>query len=93
MAHVDRPRRDALVANIKSLPAAVTGTEGFDRAIVTRGGVALKDVDPRTLQSRLAAGLFFAGELMDLDGPCGGYNLTWAFSSGHLAGLSAGDKP
>ena len=93
MAHVDRPRRDALVANIKSLPAAVTGTEGFDRAIVTRGGVALKEVDPRTLQSRLAAGLFFAGELMDLDGPCGGYNLTWAFSSGHLAGLSAGDKP
>jgi predicted flavoprotein YhiN len=93
MAHVDRSRRDALVANIKSLPAAVTGTEGFDRAIVTRGGVVLKEVDPRTLQSRLAAGLFFAGELLDLDGPCGGYNLTWAFSSGHLAGLSAAEKP
>lgn len=89
VAHIDRSRRDAIVRNIKSLPVAVSGTEGFERAIVTRGGVSLKEVDPRTLESRRIAGLHFAGELLDLDGPCGGYNLTWAFASGHLAGLSA----
>jgi hypothetical protein len=57
--------------------------------MVTRGGVSLDEVDPRTLQSRLVTGLFFAGELLDVDGPCGGFNLQWAFSSGRLAGASA----
>jgi predicted flavoprotein YhiN len=54
--------------------------------MVTRGGVALNEVDPQTLASRIVRGLFFAGEVLDLDGPCGGYNLTWAFASGRLAG-------
>ena len=54
--------------------------------MVTRGGVSLKKVDPETLGSRLLPGLYFAGEVLDLDGPCGGYNLQWAFSSGALAG-------
>jgi len=57
--------------------------------MVTRGGVCLKEVDARTMESRLAKGLFFAGEVLDVDGPCGGFNLQWAFSSGRLAGLSA----
>jgi hypothetical protein len=70
---------------------AATGSAGFDRAMVTRGGVALKQVDPKTLESRLVVGLHFAGEVLDLDGPCGGYNLQWAFSSGRLAG-SAGSR-
>jgi predicted flavoprotein YhiN len=89
MANIGRVRRNLIVEHVKSLPATVTRTEGFDKAIVTRGGVELKQVDPRTLASRLVAGLHFAGELLDLDGPCGGYNLQWAFSSGNLAGRSA----
>ena len=84
-----RAARRALAAALAAARLEVTGTEGFERAMVTRGGVALKDVDPATLQSRRLAGLFFAGELLDLDGPCGGFNLQWAFSSGHLAGRAA----
>ena len=74
---------------LRRLPLTVVATEGLDRAMVTRGGVGLRQVDPHSLQSRLVKGLFFAGELLDLDGPCGGYNLQWAFSSGFLAGKSA----
>jgi len=82
-------QRRNVAAAIVGLPLTVTATEGFDQAVVTRGGVALKEVDPRTLQSRLRSGLFFAGEVLDLDGPCGGYNLQWAFASGALAGCAA----
>ncbi|MBN1556247.1 MAG: aminoacetone oxidase family FAD-binding enzyme [Phycisphaerae bacterium] len=67
----------------------VTATEGFEAAFVTRGGVRLRDVNPETLQSRLQPGLFLAGELLNLDGPTGGYNLRWAFASGLHAGQSA----
>lgn len=84
-----REQRRSLAGLLADAPVSVTGTEGFDRAMVTRGGVPLKEVDPRTLESRLAPGLFFAGEVLDLDGPCGGFNLQWAFSSGVLAGRSA----
>ena len=52
----------------------------------TRGGVSLKEINPKTMQSKLVDGLYFCGEVMDLDGPCGGYNLQWSFSSGYLAG-------
>jgi len=67
-------------------PIEVRGTEGFDRAMVTRGGVQLGQVDPSTLESRLLPSLYFCGEVLDLDGPCGGYNLQWAFASGWRAG-------
>jgi predicted flavoprotein YhiN len=83
-----RPARAALERLLTALPLTVTATAGFARAMVTRGGVALKQVDPRTLASRLVAGLHFAGEVLDLDGPCGGYNLQWCMSSGWLAGTS-----
>ncbi|HRU05206.1 MAG TPA: NAD(P)/FAD-dependent oxidoreductase [Candidatus Brocadiia bacterium] len=89
LAELDSARRDALARLLAETPVTITATAGFAAAIVTRGGVALKDVNPETLESRLAAGLFFAGEALDLDGPCGGYNLQWAFSSGWLAGASA----
>ena len=78
-----------LVEHLTELPLHVTATEGFGKAMVTRGGVALKEIHPETLESRLVPGLYFAGEVVDLDGPCGGYNLQWAFSSGLLAGRSA----
>ena len=80
--------RDRLTELLTALPLTVTGTEGWDRAMVTRGGVNLKEVDPRTLRSKRLAGLALAGELLDLDGPSGGFNLQWAFSSGYLAGKS-----
>lgn len=64
----------------------VKGTEGFDSAQVTAGGLRTAEFDPRTLESRLVPGLFVCGELLDVDGDCGGYNLQWAWSSGRLAG-------
>jgi predicted Rossmann fold flavoprotein len=88
-AYIDRAQRAALAAILAETPFTIRATEGFERAMVTRGGVELKQVDPRTLASRLLPGLFFAGEILDIDGPCGGFNLQWAFSSGHLAGLTA----
>jgi predicted flavoprotein YhiN len=62
------------------------GHDGFKSAMITRGGVSLKEIDPKTMQSRLIKGLYFCGEIIDIDGPCGGYNLQWSFSSGYLAG-------
>jgi len=87
-AQVSRPARCALADLLTALPLTVTATEGWDRAMVTRGGVALKEVAPQTLASRRLPGLAFAGEILDLDAPSGGFNLQWAFSSGHLAGSS-----
>jgi predicted Rossmann fold flavoprotein len=84
--------KTALLANMTKLQLNIIGTEGWDKAMVTKGGVALKKVNPDTLESRLITGLYFAGEILDLNGPCGGYNLQWAFSSGYLAGLSAGQE-
>jgi len=86
---VSQEDRRRLANALASLPLTIVGTEGFERAMVTRGGVDLREVDPRTLASRLVGGLFLAGEVLDLAGPCGGYNLQWAFSSGWLAGPSA----
>ena len=65
---------------------SVIGHDGFDKAMVTRGGVSLKEIDPKTMQSKLILGLYFCGEVVNLDGPCGGFNLQWSFSSGYLAG-------
>ncbi|MFH1267728.1 MAG: NAD(P)/FAD-dependent oxidoreductase, partial [Planctomycetota bacterium] len=61
---------------------------GFEKAEVTAGGVSLNEIDSRTMQSKRVPGLFMAGELLDLDGPIGGYNLQAAFSTGYLAGES-----
>ncbi len=82
-------QRERLAAHLAGWPLTIVATEGFDHAMVTRGGVSLREIDPHTLASRLVRGLYFAGEIVDLDGPCGGFNLQWAFSSGWLAGLSA----
>jgi predicted Rossmann fold flavoprotein len=81
------PRKAAaLIEQIRNCVLTVCATEGFNKAMATRGGVSLKEVCPDTLESRCLPGLFLAGEVLDLDGPCGGFNLQWAFSSGHLAG-------
>jgi predicted Rossmann fold flavoprotein len=87
-AALSKEDRTRLVATAKHLQIPVTGTLGFKKAEVTAGGVALDDVDSRTMQSRLVPGLFIAGEVLDLDGPIGGYNFQAAWSTGWLAGLS-----
>ena len=80
----DDLRRIARQATHFALP--FTGTCGVDQAQVTAGGLDTSEFDPRTLQSRLVPGLYACGELLDIDGDCGGYNLQWAWSSGRLAG-------
>ncbi|HZZ29075.1 MAG TPA: NAD(P)/FAD-dependent oxidoreductase [Pirellulales bacterium] len=80
--------RAALLRALKQLPISVTGTRGFAKAEVTAGGVRLDEIDSSTLESKLVPGLYFAGEVLDLDGPIGGYNFQAAFSTGWLAGMS-----
>ena len=80
--------KQALCGALSAFPLVVTGTQGFANAQVTRGGVSLADVDPSTMASRLFDGLHIIGELLDVDGPCGGYNLHFAFA-GALAAAKA----
>jgi len=80
--------RDHLIRLLVTTPLTIVGHDGFDKAMITRGGIRLKEVHPKTLESKKIDGLYFAGEVLDLDGPCGGYNLQWAFASGVLAGSS-----
>ena len=76
---------------LKSFQVRINYTKGWGDAQVTRGGIRLDELDPDTMQSRLVPGLFFCGEVADVDGPCGGYNLQWAWSSGYLGGISAAE--
>jgi predicted Rossmann fold flavoprotein len=87
-AELSKKGRADLVAALKQMRIPLTGTRGFAKAEVTAGGVALSEIDSRTLQSKLVPGLYFAGEILDLDGPIGGYNFQAAFSTGYLAGQS-----
>ena len=80
--------RTRLVRNVKRCAIPVSGTLGFKKAEVTAGGVSLEEVDSRTMQSKLVPGIYLAGEVLDLDGPIGGYNFQAAFSTGWLAGGS-----
>lgn len=81
--------RRRLIALMKSLPVSISGAEPIAKATVTRGGVSLSEIEPETMESKLQPGLFFAGEVIDVDGPCGGYNLQMCWSTGALAGHSA----
>lgn len=80
---------DKLPERLKHWPFHITDYKGFDRAVVTAGGVSLKEIVPKTMASRLRPGLYFCGEVLDLDGDTGGYNLQIAFSTGSLAGINA----
>ena len=78
--------KEKLIQLLAWTPLTVNGHDGFRLAMITRGGISLKEIDPKTMQSKLVNGLYFCGEVMNLDGPCGGYNLQWSFASGFLAG-------
>lgn len=86
---ITREQRAAIAKNLKALPLPVTGMRPIEEAIVTRGGVEVREVNPGTMMSKLAPGLFFAGEVLDVDAHTGGFNLQIAFSTGALAGRSA----
>ena len=82
-------QRERLVSFLKALPLAVRGRRPVGEAVITRGGVSVKEVNPGTMESKLVRGLYFAGELLDVDAHTGGYNLQIAFSTGALAGRTA----
>lgn len=87
---VTREERQSLVNALKSLTFEVKGLGGFDRAVVTSGGVDVREVNPKTMESKIVSGLYFAGEMLDIDALTGGFNIQIAFSTGYVAGLSAG---
>ena len=86
---VTREERQRLLEGLKDCRILIDGTRPIDEAIVTSGGVTVGEVSPKTMESKLAGGLFFAGEILDVDAYTGGFNLQIAFSTGRLAGRSA----
>lgn len=90
LRELDRTALTAAASLAKDLPFPLTEPMGMDAAQVTAGGIPLTEFDPSSMESRLVPGLYACGEVLDVDGDCGGYNLQWAWSSGHLAGRSAG---
>ena len=84
-----KEQRKKLRNLLKEFPLTVRKLHGFDKAVITRGGVVTREIDPDTMRSKVIDNLFFAGEVIDLDGPTGGYNLQLCWSTGHLAGEAA----
>ena len=89
LAQLDRESRRLVVDALTRHPLPWTSDEGYAKAEVTGGGVALGEVDPRTLESRLRPGLYICGEILDAFGPIGGYNFAWAWATGRAAGTAA----
>ncbi len=88
-SEITKEERKKILLLLKHFPITILGTEGFAHAIVTKGGVSLKEVDPKTMRSKIADNLFITGELLDIDAITGGYNLQAAFSTGFVAGSAA----
>ena len=76
---------------IKNLPVTLTGLRGYNEAIITKGGVKVKEIDPSTMESKLVKGLYFAGEVLDLDAVTGGFNLQIAWSTAYAAGMAVSE--
>ena len=85
---VTKEQRRTLVSLLKKLPLTIIGTRGYQEAIITKGGVSVKEIDPGTMESKKVKGLYFAGEVLDLDAVTGGYNLQIAWSTGYVAGMA-----
>ena len=92
ISEITRMERAAIVGALKNLPLTVVDARPVEEAIVTSGGVSVKEINPYTMESKLVKGLYFAGEVIDVDGCTGGYNLQAAFSTGYLAGESAAEE-
>jgi predicted Rossmann fold flavoprotein len=89
ISSLDQKAFEALIKGCKDLRVAIKGTRGFKFSQLASGGIPLDEVNPRTMASKRVPGLYLAGEILDVVGPCGGYNLQWAFTSGYLAGKGA----
>ena len=92
-AQITREERETIAAMMQALPIPLKKLAPIEEAIVTRGGVSVKEIDPSTMQSKLVEGLYFAGEVIDVDAHTGGYNLQIAWSTGALAGTCAAEEP
>ena len=92
LAAAEAGARVHLVDTLKALSLTVTGTRPIEEAIVTAGGIAVKEINPKTMESKLVPNLYFAGEVIDIDAFTGGYNLQAAFSTGFVAGTAAATK-
>jgi predicted Rossmann fold flavoprotein len=90
LAHLAREDRRRLVHALIAWPVAVAGTRGYNYAEVTAGGVALSEIDPSTMESRICPGLYLVGEILDVDGRIGGFNFQWAWSTARVAGTALG---
>jgi predicted Rossmann fold flavoprotein len=86
LSHMRKQEWASFAKLIKAFPLTITGTLSLQEAFITGGGVSVKEIDPRTMQSKCVEGLFFSGEVMDVHAHTGGYNITIAFSSGYVAG-------
>ena len=87
---ISRAERERLTELLKNFTLTLTGLRGYNEAIITQGGISVKEVDPATMESRLVEHLYFAGEELDVDAMTGGYNLQLAWSTGYAAGRSCG---
>lgn len=92
VAQLRKEERERLLTTLTSWPLPYTGDEGYKKAEVTGGGVALAEIVPQTMESRIRPGLFICGEALDVFGPIGGYNFHWAWATGRLAGEGAGRR-
>ena len=88
---ITRAQREKLCTLLKAMPFTVVAAGSWDEAVVTAGGISVKEIDPKTMASKLVSGLYFAGEIMDVDAYTGGFNLQIAWSTGHCAGLAAAE--
>lgn len=89
LSHMRKQDWASFAKSVKALPLTITGTLSLEEAFITGGGVSVKEIDPRTMQSKCMEGLFFAGEVLDVHAHTGGYNITIAFSSGYVAGTNS----
>ena len=85
LAHLSRDDRRRLTRALVEWPLPVVGTRGYNFAEATAGGVTLTEIDPATMESRVCRGLFFVGEMLDVDGRLGGFNFQWAWATAHVA--------
>jgi predicted flavoprotein YhiN len=83
---VSKMERESFLHSLFRFPVQVSGAQGYEKAEVTTGGVDMKEVDAKTLESKVCPGLFFAGEVLDVDGRIGGFNFQWAWASGTVVG-------
>ena len=85
---ITKEERKTIVKNLKNLELTINGFRGIEEAIVTKGGISIKEINPKTMESKLIQGLYFAGEIIDLDAFSGGFNLQIAWSTGYSAGTN-----